>query len=124
MTLLPTKPHCSVVENRRLLVQSLAWLIFFPRINDVIETRFIPFSPLSIVLTMVMWESNGYVRKQPVALKEYCAEYWLKELQESMDRYTGCHDITEIPLKTVLNTTQSINYFYLGILQVNSTGGI
>ena len=27
--------------------------------------------------------------KQPVAWKEYCAQYWLKELQESMDRCTG-----------------------------------
>ena len=33
----------------------------------------------------------------------------LKELQESMDRLTGRHDITEIALKTALNTTQSIN---------------
>ena len=30
------------------------------------------------------------VGKQPVAWTEYCAEYWLKELQEGMDyRYTG-----------------------------------
>ena len=50
----------------------------------------------------------GYVEKQPVAWKEYCAKYWLKELQESMDRSTGCHDITEILLKTALNTIQSI----------------
>ena len=42
---------------------------------------------------------NGYVEKQPVAWKEYCAEYWLKELQESMSRCTGRHDITEILLK-------------------------
>ena len=46
--------------------------------------------------------------KQPVAWEEYCAEYWLKELQESMDRCTGCRDITERLLKTVLNTIQSI----------------
>ena len=48
---------------------------------------------------------NSYVGKQLVVWKEYFAEYWLKELQESMDR---C-DITEILLKTALNTIQSIN---------------
>ena len=52
---------------------------------------------------------NSYVGKQPVAWKEYCVEYWFKEIQESMDRYTGCHDITEILLKMVLNGFQSIN---------------
>ena len=53
--------------------------------------------------------NNGYVEKQPVAWKEYCAEFWLKELQESMDRCTVCCDITEILLKKVLNTIQSTN---------------
>ena len=51
---------------------------------------------------------NNYVGKQPVAWKEYCVEYWLKELQESMDRCTGCHDITEILLETALSIIQSI----------------
>ena len=46
-----------------------------------------------------------------VAWKEYCAEYWLKEFQESINRCTDHLDITEILLKTVLNTIQSINYF-------------
>ena len=52
----------------------------------------------------------GYVGKQqPLAWKEYCAEYWLKELAESMNSCT-CHcNITEIPLKTAFNTIQSIN---------------
>ena len=36
----------------------------------------------------------------------------LKELQESMDRCTGHHHITEILLKTALNTIQSINQRY------------
>ena len=62
---------------------------------------------------------NGYVGKQLVAWKENCAEYGLKELQESMDRCTGCHDITEILLKTALNTIQSINQskkrYYTGL---------
>ena len=60
-------------------------------------------------LTAVHCFNNGYVEKQPVAWKEYCAAYWLKELWENMDRCTGCRDITEILLKTVLNTIQSIN---------------
>ena len=56
---------------------------------------------------------NGYVGKQPVAWKEYCAEYWLKELQERKDRYTGRRDITKIHvlLKTALNAIQFINHF-------------
>ena len=41
--------------------------------------------------------------------KEYCAEYCLKDLQENMDRCTGRRNITEILLKTALNTIQSIN---------------
>ena len=49
-------------------------------------------------LTAIHCFDNDYVRKQPVAWKEYCAEYWLKELQESMDRCTGHCDITEILL--------------------------
>ena len=35
--------------------------------------------------------------------KEYCAEYYLKELKERMNRWTGCHDITEILLKMASN---------------------
>ena len=69
----------------------------------VIATGYIPLSLLSVVSTMVKW-------KQPVAWKDYCADYWLKELQGNMDRYSGLRDITEIWLNTVLNTiTQSIN---------------
>ena len=60
-------------------------------------------------LTLVCCFDNGYMGKQPVAWKVYCAEYWLKKLQESMDRCTGHHDITEIWLKTALNTIKSIN---------------
>ena len=67
----------------------------------VIATGFIPPSQLFVVL------DNCYVGKQPVAWKEYCEEYWLKE-PESIDRCTGHHDITEILLKMALNTIQSI----------------
>ena len=45
------------------------------------------------LFTVSRWISdcfnNGYVVKQPVAWKEYCAEYLSKELQESLDRCTG-----------------------------------
>ena len=52
---------------------------------------------------------SGYADRQPVAWKECCAVYWLKDLQESMDRCTGCNDITEAMLKMPLHTNQSIN---------------
>ena len=57
-------------------------------------------------------EKAASVRKQPVAWKEYFAEYSSKEIQESMDRCTGRPDITEILLKTAANTIQSINREY------------
>ena len=44
-----------------------------------------------------------------MAWKAYRAEYWLKELHESMDRCKGRHDKTDITSKTALNTIQSIN---------------
>ena len=55
----------------------------------------------------------GYVGRQPVAWREYCAEHILKEIQESIDRCTGHHDMTEITLKTALNTIQSSSQCYL-----------
>ena len=58
-------------------------------------------------LTAVFCFDNGYVGKQPVAWKEYCGEYWLKELKESMDRCTGRLNITEKLLKMALNTIQT-----------------
>ena len=84
------------------MVRSLAWPVFFPRINDSHCDR------IHSSLTIVHCFDNGYVEKQAVAWKEYYAEYWLKQLQKSMDRCTGHHDITEILLKTALNTIQSI----------------
>ena len=87
----------------RLLVRSAARPLFFPRIDYSHCDR------IHSSLTAVHCFTNGYVGKQPVDWKEYCAEYWLKELQESMDRCTGRRDITEILLKTALNTIQSIN---------------
>ena len=39
-------------------------------------------------LHQMSFNGNGYVEKQSAAWKENCAGYWLKELQESMDRCT------------------------------------
>ena len=60
--------------------------------------------------------------KQPVIWKEYSAEDWLKELRESMDRCTGRRDITEILLKTALNTIQSINQLINPNLKFDENG--
>ena len=60
----------------------------FRGLMTLIATGFIPLSVCSF--------DSDYVGKQRVAWKEYCAEYWLKELQESMDRCNGRLDITEI----------------------------
>ena len=79
---------------------------FFPRIDDSHCDR------IHSSLTAVYCFDNGYVGKQPMAWKEYCVEYWLKELQENMDRCTGSHHITEILLKMALNPIQSINVSY------------
>ena len=57
----------------------------------VIGTGFIPLIPLSIVLMMVMGEAASG--------KGYSKEHWLKEFQESMNRCTGRHDMTEIMLR-------------------------
>ena len=76
--------------------------IFFPTIDYSHCDR------IHSSLTAVLCFDNGYVGKHPMAWKEYCAEYCFKELQESMVRCTGCRDITEILLKTPLNTVQSI----------------
>ena len=55
----------------------------------VIVTGFFSLSPLSIVLTMVMWESSQWLGKNTVR------STGLKEFQESMDRCTGRRDTVE-----------------------------
>ena len=83
-----------------------ARLLFFPRINDSHCDR------IHSSLTAVRCFDNGYAGKQSVAWKEYFAEHWLLELEESMDRYTGHRDITDILLKKGLKRhtiNQSIN---------------
>ena len=93
------EPHSSVCSVADLRTGG-HW--FNPRLDQssfrglmiVIATGFIPLSWLS------------------VAWKEYCVEL-LKGLQESMDRCTGHNNITEIVLKTALNTTQSTKFYPL-----------
>ena len=67
--------------------------------------RAIPTVTINSFLTAVRCFDNGYVGKQPVDWKQYCAEYWLKELQESMDRCTGRRDISEIVENSVKHHT-------------------
>ena len=62
--------------------------MFFPRIDDG------HWDSIHSSLTAVHCFDNGFMGKQPVAWK-YCAEHWLKELQESMDMCSGRQDITE-----------------------------
>ena len=64
-----------------------ARLILFPRIDDNRCDR------IHSSLIAVHCFADGYVGKQPVAWEEYCAEYCLKEFQESMDECTGRCDI-------------------------------
>ena len=56
------------------LICSPAWPIFFPRIDDSHCDR------IHSYLTAVHCFENGYKGKRPVAWKEYCVEYLLKEL--------------------------------------------
>ena len=67
--------------------------IFFPRIDDSHCDR-IHFS-----LAAAHCFDDVYVGKRSVAWKEYCAEYWLKELQETMDRCIDHHNNVESGLK-------------------------
>ena len=83
------KPHSSVGSVADLRPGG-RWFpaIFFSRIDDSYCDR------IHSSVTAVLCFDNGYVRKKPLAWKEYCAEDWLKEHQESID-CTGCPDITE-----------------------------
>ena len=98
-------PQSVVLRTCELEVDSSipAWQKFFLKVDDN-HCKWIHSS-----LTVVCCFNNGYVGKQQVVWKEYCAAYWLKKLQKSMDKCSGHHAITEMLLKTALNTIQSIN---------------
>ena len=68
----------------------------------VIATGFIPLSPLSLV-------SKWLCGKAASGLERILCRVEVKRTQESMDRCNGNYDITEILLKTALNTIQSTN---------------
>ena len=71
----------------------------------MIATGFIPLSTLFVVSTMVIWESSQWLGENIVWIYIiYMILYWLKELQESLIRYTGRRDIPEVLFKTALNT--------------------
>ena len=70
-------------------------------IEVVIATGFIPLSMLSIVATIFMWERRQWLGKN---------KGLLQEPHENMDRCTDCCNITEILLKTALNTINLIVY--------------
>ena len=59
----------------------------------------------------------GYLGKQPVALIEYCGDYWFKEAQES--RCTSRRYITEIMLKTALKHNTVNQYNDTWVLELN-----
>ena len=114
------EPHSSVgsvrcgLENRRSLIRSPARPIFFPRIDDSYCDSILFLCHRCLLFRQ--WLCG----KAASGLKEYCAGYWLKELQESMDRFGGRSDITEILFKTALNTIQSIKNQYISMVCVVS----
>ena len=95
-----TEPLSSVVSVANLRTGG-RWFdpparpIFFPRIYDSHCDR------IHSSFTAVRCFDNAYVENKPVTWKEFYADYWLKEHKESMD---GLRDITQILLKTALNT--------------------
>ena len=96
-----------------LLSEPFTRPIFFPTVDDSHCDR------IHISLTTDYCFHDGYFKKQPPAWKEYCAEYWLKELQESMDMYTGYRDITEI---TFENTLEPISQSFRRLMIVIVSG--
>ena len=66
----------------------------FPGLMIVIAIEFIP-------LTAVCCFDNGYVGKQPLGWKEYCAEYWLKS-QQLPTRKVFVYKIQVNPIDTIL----------------------
>ena len=108
------RPHCSVGGaqdfrtggrwcDSRLGQYSFPWLMVF------IASGFIRLSPLSVVLTKVMYESSQWLGKNIV---------WITGKRDSrkacMGRCTGCTNMIEILLKMALNNMQSIYQFGQG----------
>ena len=86
----------------------------FRRFMIVIATGFIPLTPLSIVSSMAMLESSQWLGKNIVRSTMYLE----KKFEKRMDRCTGHHDMTEMMLKTALNTKLSINLLCLQYFKI------
>ena len=96
------RKHCNKKEKLKLLVTSnfsFSHNVFHGYISLVCQNAVLCGNELN----------SGDVGKQPVAKKECCVESCLKDFQESMNRCTGCCNITVILLKIALNTIQSNN---------------
>ena len=88
--------------SRACLIWYPARPILWPGIDDSHGDR------IHTSLTTVLCFDNGYVGKQPVAWKGYCAEYWLKRFQESMDRSPRYNwNTVETALSTIESNSQS-----------------
>ena len=102
------RAHRSVSNVKKLRIGH--W--FNPRLGQcsfqglmvVIATEFIP---LSHHCPLFQQRLCGKVAS---AWKECCDAYWLKVLQENMDRHTDHCDITEMLFETALNTIQSTTF--------------
>ena len=75
------KAQSVVLQTWEHEVRSPARPIFFPRIDDSHCDR------IHSSLTTVRCFDNGYLGKLPVAWKEYCAEYWLKEVPYRVENF-------------------------------------
>ena len=104
---LPAKSHGSVGSVANLRIGG-RWLYpqfskhSFQGLMIVIATGFIPLSPLFVVSTMIIKESSQWLGKNIVW--SIVQKNSRKAFQKSMDRCIGCCEITEILLKTALNT--------------------
>ena len=95
---------CTGLENRKSLVRSQFRHYSLRRLLTAIGIGFVPLSQLSIVSIMVMKESSQWLGKNIMR------GTGKKELQESLDSYTGLCDVTEIVFKTALTHYLMTNF--------------
>ena len=84
------------------MLLNITFTIFHNVFYHVLELQF--FGPLCIRCLQWFWGLMIIIAASDLER----IKYWLKELQESMDRCTGRQGMTEILLKTAFNTIQSI----------------
>ena len=83
-----------------------------PRIDDSHCNRIHPLSQLSIVSTIVMWESSQWLGKSTVRSTGKNVP------QKCMDRCPGLRNITEITLKTALRYSNPENRGFKSVISV------